>query len=292
LQQELAGDARPGTVEAFRLWGIPVFLHWSLPLGGLLIASYARADWRVALCCCVAYTLLIAAHEVGHAAAAASLRLKVHAIHLSGLGGRCRFETPRSVGSAFFVCSGGLLAQLVLFAGAASYIALFGWPISVLALCIVNTFTIVNLVLFVINVIPQRLPRGLATDGSLLWQLLMHVVRRRPYPWLVPKTTSPIFTPDTSLLAQAGMKPAGSKTGIEILNDDKTPMDFVVMTLMKNLSLDQQQAITVMISVHNNGGLLLPTRDMEEAKRAAEGIAEDCRTHNQPLVCRAVQAGN
>ena len=159
-----------------------MFLHWSLPLGGLLIASYARADWRIALCCCVAYSLLIAAHELGHAAAAASLKLKVHAIYLSGLGGRCRFETPRSVGGAFFVCSAGLLVQLILLAGASGYVALFGWPRSILALCIVNTFIFANLLLFVSNVIPQRLPRGLATDGSILWRLLMHAVRGHPHP--------------------------------------------------------------------------------------------------------------
>jgi ATP-dependent Clp protease adapter protein ClpS len=291
-QQELAGDSRPGTIEAFRIRGVPVFLHWSLPLGGLLIASYAHADWRVALSCCLAYTLLIAAHELGHATAAASLGLKVHAIYLSGLGGRCRFQTPCSVGGAFFVCSAGLLAQLILLASAASYIALFGWPRSVLALCLVNTFTFANLILFVINVIPQRLSRGLATDGSILWRLLMHAARGHPNPWPVPGATSPVLAPDTSLLAQRGMKPSGFRTGIEILNDDKTPMDFVVHTLMKNLEIDQQQAVAVMLNIHSNGGLLLATRDLEEAKRVANGITGDCRAHNQPLVCRAVEASN
>jgi ATP-dependent Clp protease adapter protein ClpS len=291
VQQELAGDARPGTIEAFRIAGVPVFLHWSLPLGGLLIASCVHADWRVALYCCIAYTLLIAAHELGHAAAAVSLRLKVHAIHLSGFGGRCRFQTPRTLGGAFFVCSAGLLAQLILFAGAASYIALFGWPRSVLALCVVNTFTLANLLLFAINVIPQRLPKGLATDGSILWRLLMHARRGYPNPWPTLAATSPVFPSDTSLLARSDMKPVGFKTGIEILNDDKTPMAFVVQTLMKNLEIDQQQAVAMMLNIHNNGGLLVPTRDIEEATRVAKGIADDCKTHNQLLVCRAVKDG-
>ena len=290
-QQELAGDSRPGTIEAFRIRGVPVFLHWSLPLGGLLIASYARADWRIALCCCIAYTFLIAAHEVGHAAAAASLKLKVHAIYLSGLGGRCRFQTPRSVGGAFFVVSAGLLAQLILFVVTASYVTMFGWPRSILALCMVNTFTLANLVLFVINVIPQRLPRGLATDGSILWRLLMHATQGYPHPWPTVAANSPVFPPDTSLLARPGMKPAGFKTGVEILNDDKTPMDFVVHTLMKNLEIDQQQALAVMLNIHNNGGLLWPTRDIAEGRRVAEAIAQDCQVHNQPLVCRAVESG-
>ena len=101
---------------------------------------------------------------------------------------------------------------------------------------------------------------------------------------------SPVFPPDTSLLAKPGMQPAGFRTGIEILNDDKTPMEFVVHTLTKHLEIDRQQAVAVMATIHNNGGLLWPTRNIEEARRIAEAIAQDCRTCNQPLVCRAVEA--
>jgi len=270
-----------------------VILHWSLPLGGLVVAAYSlNRNLLVALYCCLAYPLLIAAHEFGHAAAAASLRLKVHAIYLAGYGGHCRFQLPRSVGGAFLVCSAGLLAQLILFAGAVSYIALYGWPRSLLALCVVNTFTIVNTILFIINVIPRQPQNGLASDGALLWRLVLHVTRGHPNPLtgLCAAEDSPVFPPDTSLLAKTGMKPAGFKAGIEILNDEKTPMEFVVHTLTKHLEIDRQQAVAVMATIHNNGGLLWPTRNIEEARRIAEAIARDCQTCNQPLVCRAVEA--
>lgn len=291
--QELAEDVRPGSFEAFRIGNTPVILHWSLPVGGLVVAAYSQnRNVLVSLYCCLAYALLVAAHEFGHAAAAASLRLKVHAIYLGGYGGHCRFQLPRSVGGAFFICSAGLLAQLILFAGAATYIALHGWPRSLLALCMVNVFTIANLVLFLINVIPRQPDNGVASDGTLLWQLALHVTRGRPHPWAIPcaAADSPVFPPDTSLLAKPDMNPAGFKTGIEILNDDKTPMDFVVHTLTKNLEIDRKQAVAAMATVHNTGGLLWPTRNIEEARRIAEAIAQDCRTCNQPLVCRAVDA--
>jgi ATP-dependent Clp protease adapter protein ClpS len=288
--QELGSDARWGTIQLFRLWGIPVSAHWSLPVGGLLMASYAGTDWRGALCCCIAFALLILVHELGHAAAAASLGLKVHSVHVSGLGGRCLFETPRSVRGAFFVCSGGLIAQLIVFAFAVTYIALFGWPKSILGVCIVNTFTIANAVLFALNIFPQNLPRGVVSDGSLLWKLFLHAVRGHANPWPRVSATSPVLPPDTSLLARADMKPAGFKVGIEILNDEKTPMAFVVWTLMKNLDVDQRQATMITINVHNEGGIVLPLADMQEATRVAKGVTDDCLAHNQPLVCRAIQA--
>ena len=291
--QELAGEVRPGSFEAFRIGNTPVILHWSLPVGGLVVAAFSQnRNLLVALYCCLAYPLLIAAHEFGHAAAAVSLKLKVHAIYLAGHGGHCRFQLPRSVGGAFFVCSAGLLAQLILFAGAAGYIALYGWPRSLLALCIVGMFTIVNLILFLINVIPRQPENGLASDGALLWKLVLHVTRGHPNPMTVlcAAEDSPVFPPDTSLLATPGMMPASFTTGIEILNDEKTPMEFVVYTLTKNMEIDRQQAIAVMAAIHNKGGLLWPTRTIEEARRIAEAIAQDCRTCNQPLVCRAVEA--
>ena len=71
-----------------------MILHWSLPVGGLVVAAYSQnRSVLVALYCSLAYALLIAAHEFGHAAAAASLRLKVHCIYLAGYGGHCHCRT-------------------------------------------------------------------------------------------------------------------------------------------------------------------------------------------------------
>ncbi len=287
-----------GFVEAFRIHGAPVFVHWTLLLIDLCIAAhvyvvasvfFVDADWRVVMvigCCCV-YTMSIAAHEFGHATAARFAGLKVHYIQLSASRSYCRTDLPRSIRSAFFLLSAGPLANLVLLAVAASYVAAFGWPPAVLGQCVIYAFAICNVVIFILTLIPYRW-RAYVSDGLVLWQLLMHVVRDAPYPWLVPKSISKVFPPQTSLLAKACMKPVGFKTGLEILNDDKTPMDFVIRTFMRNLKIDEASATTVMIMIHNNGGVLLPTRDIREAERIALEIAEDCRTYSQPLICRAV----
>lgn len=273
-----------------RVRGLPVFVHWTFPLGGLVVAGYARATWREAIIYCVCYVLLIAAHELGHASAALSQGVGVRCIELFGFGGRCRLaEIPRSIRSAFLIFSGGMLVQVALCALAAIYVALFGWPKSAVGLPILMTLTLVNLAVFLMCVIPHT-SNGVSSDGSVLWRLLMHVLRGRPSPFPVPAEQSPVFPPETSLLSKVDLKPEGFVTGIEILNDTKTPMDFVVWTLSKNLGLERSQAMDLMLTIHARGGALWPLESMNDAERVATAIAEDCHAHNQSLVCRAVGA--
>ena len=170
-----------GPAEAFRIRGIPVFVHWSLPLIDLGIATYVylvssflsvNSDWRVVIGCCWAYTVSITAHELGHAVAAACAGLKVHSIHLSGGFSYCRTELPRSVNSAFLLFSAGLLAHLALLMAAAGYIVLFGWPRTLPGQCAMYTFTVCNLTMLVVTLVPYRW-KGRNSDGRVLWQLLM-----------------------------------------------------------------------------------------------------------------------
>jgi ATP-dependent Clp protease adapter protein ClpS len=281
---------RPGYAEVLRVGGLSIFVHWTFPLGGLVVAGYAQATWRQAIIYCVCYVLLVAAHELGHASAALSQGVGVKCIELVGFGGRCRLaEIPRSIRSAFLIYSGGMLVQVALFALAAIYIALFGWPKSTVGLPIVMTLTFVNLVVFLMCVIPHT-SNGVSSDGTVLWRLLMHVARGRPSPFPVPAEQSPVFPPETSLLSKVDLKPEGFVTGIEILNDAKTPMDFVVWTLSKNLRLESSQAMEVMLTIHARGGVLWSLESMKEAERVAAAITEDCHLRNQSLVCRAVDA--
>lgn len=178
------------TVPTFRIFGVPVFVHASVVLIDLGIAANALVassfvssgvDWRVAMACCFSYTLSVAAHEFGHAAAAACAGLRVHAIHLSAGVSHCQTERPRTLGSAFLLYAGGILAHLALLGAAASYLALFGWPRSLPALCGMYTFVAVNLISIAIVLVPYRWGRH-ASDGRLLLRLLAHGVRGIPDP--------------------------------------------------------------------------------------------------------------
>jgi len=70
-----------------------------------------------------------------------------------------------------------------------------------------------------------------------------------------------------------------------LLNDDYTPMDFVVNVLERIFHLDRERATVVMLKVHNEGvGLAgVFTRDIAEAK--VQQVLRLARSHQHPLQC-------
>lgn len=99
---------------------------------------------------------------------------------------------------------------------------------------------------------------------------------------------SPVFPADTSLLQMEDFAPPGFRQGIEILNDNRTPMDFVVSVLRGALGLSEADAVQTMLEIHRKGGILLPRESLEESKRIEEAAAAMAREGNHSLVCRAV----
>jgi ATP-dependent Clp protease adapter protein ClpS len=104
--------------------------------------------------------------------------------------------------------------------------------------------------------------------------------RRRPI--------SPVFAPETSLLSLGGFASADFRCGIEILNDNRTPMEFVVSILQKSVGLSRIDATRKMLEIHTKGGVLLSMPSPDESRRVAEAIVAEARGNNHPLVCRAV----
>jgi ATP-dependent Clp protease adapter protein ClpS len=100
---------------------------------------------------------------------------------------------------------------------------------------------------------------------------------------------SPVFQPDSSLLRMKGFVPAGFSCGIEIMNDNLTPMAFVVSVLQNCVGLSESDAIRTMLEIHTKGGALLPMPSIEESKRVAELVATEALRNSHPLVCRAVR---
>jgi ATP-dependent Clp protease adapter protein ClpS len=113
------------------------------------------------------------------------------------------------------------------------------------------------------------------------------LIRRTGYP-LVQVQLGIILPQDTSLLKLEGFVPSGFACGIEILNDNTTPMVFVVSALGKYAGLDRRTSMQTMIQIHNKGGILLPLESYELANRVAASIVADARMNSHKLVCRAV----
>lgn len=75
-----------------------------------------------------------------------------------------------------------------------------------------------------------------------------------------------------------------------LLNDDYTPMDFVVDVLIRFFGMNLEKATQVMLHVHTRGrgvcGVF--TREIAESKVAQ--VNEYARMHQHPLLCTMEQA--
>jgi hypothetical protein len=203
-------NKRSGYFRLAKVGGSELLVHWSLPVGGVIIATFVHADPEQWVYFCLAYFLLVIIHETEHVLAVVALRLKVFVVEISGVGGLCRFARPHRVWHSVIVYTAGLLAQAVTFSITLAYVDVSGSPANPFAGAIVFTFTFVNVGLFAINLIPHRSARsGLATDGLVLWRLFLHVFRGHPHPHppLVARSAdqSPISPRETRLETAASL---------------------------------------------------------------------------------------
>jgi ATP-dependent Clp protease adaptor protein ClpS len=104
------------------------------------------------------------------------------------------------------------------------------------------------------------------------------------------KDNSIVLPRDVSLITREGFAPSDFRFGIEIYNDNTTPMEFVVNTLEKNLNIKRKEAIEIMLSIHTKGGVVLPLNSFEDANRITNLIMSDTKEKNYELYCRAINA--
>lgn len=72
---------------------------------------------------------------------------------------------------------------------------------------------------------------------------------------------------------------------VVLLNDDFTPMDFVVEVLRLFFNLEQEQAVQVMLHVHTRGKGVCGVYTREVAETKVTQVNEYARTHQHPLLC-------
>lgn len=72
---------------------------------------------------------------------------------------------------------------------------------------------------------------------------------------------------------------------VVLLNDDFTPMDFVVEVLRSFFGLDQERAVQVMLHVHTRGKGVCGVFTREVAETKVTQVNEYSRAHQHPLLC-------
>lgn len=70
-----------------------------------------------------------------------------------------------------------------------------------------------------------------------------------------------------------------------LLNDDYTPMEFVVAVLEQIFRMSRDQAVSLMLDVHNNGVGVAGVYVHEIAETKAAQVMVVARKHEHPLQC-------
>lgn len=145
-----------------RYRGIPIRLHWSIPLGALFFGRFEIVPgfW-------LGFVVLVLIHELGHAFLARRRRLAVFEVNVHGLGGECVHRRGSPYDDAI-VAWGGVLAQLlVLYVPTRLLIELGVVTVdSAFVAQLVSALLWTNLWLVAINLLP--IP---PLDGAKAWQL-------------------------------------------------------------------------------------------------------------------------
>jgi ATP-dependent Clp protease adaptor protein ClpS len=70
-----------------------------------------------------------------------------------------------------------------------------------------------------------------------------------------------------------------------LLNDDYTPMDFVVIVLQKFFFMNREQATQIMLKVHRDGMGICGVFPRDIAASKVETVLAFARQHQHPLQC-------
>lgn len=77
---------------------------------------------------------------------------------------------------------------------------------------------------------------------------------------------------------------------VVLLNDDFTPMEFVVILLEKLFGMDREKATRVMLHVHTQGKGVCGIFTHEIAETKVAQVNEYAQRHQHPLLCEMEEA--
>ena len=89
--------------------------------------------------------------------------------------------------------------------------------------------------------------------------------------------------------ARPRLKPP-SMYKVLMLNDDYTPMDFVVEVLESFFNLDREQSTRIMLTVHTQGKAVCGVYPQDIAETKATQVVEYARENQHPLMCQVEKA--
>jgi len=98
-------------------------------------------------------------------------------------------------------------------------------------------------------------------------------------------------TPGVGIATRTRAKPKKpSMYKVLLLNDDYTPMEFVVMVLQRFFNMDIEQATQVMLHVHQQGVGVCGVFSYEVAETKVNQVMDAARQNQHPLQCTLEKA--
>ena len=107
----------------------------------------------------------------------------------------------------------------------------------------------------------------------------------------MPPAPAPTTTTASAAAAPASRPRRGPKTAkpalykVLLLNDDYTPMEFVVLTLQRFFRMTIEQATQVMLHVHQRGVGICGIFTYEVAETKVTQVMDFAKQHQHPLQC-------
>ncbi|TSA20311.1 MAG: ATP-dependent Clp protease adapter ClpS [Betaproteobacteria bacterium] len=72
---------------------------------------------------------------------------------------------------------------------------------------------------------------------------------------------------------------------VVLLNDDFTPMEFVVFVLKRFFLLSAEDATRIMLQIHHDGAAVAGVYSRDIAETRAQKVADYAQSHQHPLQC-------
>ena len=90
---------------------------------------------------------------------------------------------------------------------------------------------------------------------------------------------------DTVLEAKRSKTKPPPMFKVMILNDDYTPMEFVVLVLQKFFALNREKATQIMLKVHREGMGVCGVYSKDVAATKVDQVRSYAKQHQHPLQC-------
>lgn len=97
------------------------------------------------------------------------------------------------------------------------------------------------------------------------------------------------FDHDTAVATGRPRLSPPARWQVLLLNDDYTPMDFVIEVLQHFFNMDMEQATQVMLHVHTRGRGVCGTYSREVAETKVAQVNDFARMNQHPLLCTMEQ---